>query len=148
MWTNVNDIDGMFGAMNLLRSRMNRFFTDFDQSYGQSPGWRFADGLPRTNLYDNGDQLEIRAEVPGLSKDEINIKIQGNYLELNGSRKPDVPEGYQSHRTERGAFTFTRSMTLPSDVDAEKAEASLKDGILILTLPKAETAKPKQIAVK
>jgi len=148
MWTRVNDIDTMFGAMDLLRSRMNRLFTDFDRSYGEGYGWQLADGLPRTNLYDKGDQIEMKAEVPGLSKDELNIKIQGNYLELNGSRKSEIPEGYKSHRVERGAFTFTRSFTLPSEVDPEKAEASLKDGILTLYLPKAEAAKPKQITVK
>ncbi len=147
MWTRVNDIDRMFGAMDLLRSRMNRLFSDFDRSYGGEYGWQLADGLPRTNLYDNGDRIEIKAEVPGLSKDDLNIKIQGNYLELNGSRKAEVPEGYKSHRMERGAFTFTRSFTLPSDVDAEKVEASLKDGILTLSLPKSEAAKPKQITV-
>ena len=147
MWTSVSDIDRMFGAMDLLRSRMNRLFSDFDRSYGEEYGLRPADGSPRTNLYDNGDQFEIKAEIPGLSKDDINIKIQGNYLELSGSRKSDAPEGYQSHRLERGAFTFTRSFTLPSEVDVEKAKASLKDGILVLVLPKAEAAKPKQITV-
>jgi len=148
MWARVNDIDRMFGAMDLLRSRMNRLFTDFGRSYGEGYGWQLADGLPRTNLYDNGDEIKIMAEVPGLSKDELDIKIQGNYLELNGSRKSEVPEGYKSHRVERGAFSFTRSFTLPSEVDAEMTEASLKDGILTLSLSKAEAAKPKQITVK
>ena len=148
MRTRVNDIDTMFGAMELLRSRVNRLFTDFGRSHGEGYGWQLADGLPRTNLYENGDQIEIKAEVPGLSKDELNIKIQGNYLELNGSRKSEIPESYKSHREERGAFTFTRSFTLPSEVDPEKTEASLKDGVLTLYLPKAETAKPKQITVK
>ncbi len=147
MWRSVNDIDRMFGAMDLFRSRMNRLFSDFDRSYGEAHGFRYADGLPRTNLYDNGDKLEVKAEIPGLKKDDINIKIQGNYLELSGSRKSQAPEGYQSHRVERGALTFTRSFTLPSEVDVEKAEASLKDGILTLALPKAEAAKPKQITV-
>jgi HSP20 family protein len=147
MWRSVNDIDRMFGAMDLFRSQMNRLFRDFDRSHGETYGFRYADGLPRTNLYDNGDRLEIMAEIPGLSKDDINIKIQGNYLELSGSRKSQVPEGYQSHRVERGTLSFTRSFTLPSEVDVEKAEASLKDGILTLSLPKVEAAKPKQITV-
>ncbi len=149
MWTGYNDFDRMFGAMDLLRSRMNRLFTDFDRSYGEGyGGWRLGGGSPRTNLYDNGDTFEIRAEVPGLSKEDLDIKIQGNYLEMSGTRKPDAPEGYKSHRVERGAFNFTRSFTLPADVDVEKVDATLKDGILTLSLPKAEAAKPKQIAVK
>lgn len=148
MWTGINDLDRMFGAMDLLRSRMNRLFTDFGRSYGENYGWRFGDGSPRTNLYDNGDAFEIRAEVPGLSKEDLNIRIQGNYLELGGARKSDAPEGCKSHRVERGAFSFTRSLTLPADVDVEKVDATLKDGILTLSLPKAEAAKPKQVVVK
>jgi len=148
MWTRVNDIDRMFGAMDLLRSRMNRMFTDYGRSYGEDYGWRVADATPRTNLYDNGDHFEIWAEVPGLPKDDLSIKIQGNYLELSGTRKSDAPEGYKAHRVERSNATFTRSFTLPSDVDVEKVEAALRDGILTLTLPKAEAAKPKQIDIK
>jgi HSP20 family protein len=147
MWTTVNDLDRMFGSMGLLRSRMNRLFADFDRSYGEDYGWRVADGAPRTNLYDLGDKLEIKAEVPGIDKEDLCIKIQGNYLEVSGTRKSDAPEGYQTHRVERETPTFTRSFTLPSDVDSEKVEASLENGILTLTLPKAEAAKPKQITI-
>ena len=147
MWTTVNDIDRMFGSMGLLRSRMNRLFTDFDRSYGEDYGWRVADGTPRTNLYDLGDTLEIKAEVPGIKKEDLSIKIQGNYLEVSGTRKPDAPEGYKAHRVERETPTFTRSFTLPSDVDSEKVNASLENGILTLSLPKAEAAKPKQVTI-
>ncbi len=122
-------------------------FTDYDKSYGDY-GWRIIDTHPRTNMYDSGDHFEIRAEVPGLAKDDLGIKIQGNYLEISGTRKSDAPEGYKAHRVERKASTFTRSFTLPADVDVEKVEAGLKNGILTLTLPKAEAAKPKQIEIK
>lgn len=148
MWTKVSDLDRMYSAMDLLRSRMNNMFTDFEGAYERDYGWKVSNGAPNTNLYDNGDLLEIRAEVPGLSKGDLNIKVQGNYLEVSGTRKSDAPEGYKTHRVERGTAAFTRSFTLPSDVDAEKVEASLKDGILTLTLPKAEIAKPKQIDIK
>ena len=147
MWTTVSDIERVLGEMGLLRSRMNRLFTDFDRHYGEESGWRVADGTPRTNLYDLGEKLEIAAEVPGMSKEDLNIKIQGNYLEVSGTRKSDAPEGYKTHRVERGTPTFTRSFTLPSDVDSERVEASLKNGILTLTLPKAEAAKPKQVTI-
>lgn len=148
MWTRASDFDRMFGAMDLLRSRMNRVLSEFDRSYGEDYGWRVVSGGPRTNLYDNGDQLLIKAEVSGLSKEELKIKIQGNYLELSGSRKSDAPEGYKAHRVERGTTSFTRSFTLPADIDGEKVGAVLKDGILTLTLPKAAVAKPKQVSIK
>lgn len=147
MWTRMNDIDRMFGAMDLFRSRMNRLFTEFDKSYGEDYGWRVVNGTPRTNLYDGGNHLELIAELPGLPKDDINIKIQGNYLELSGARKNDAPEGYQAHRVERSTVTFSRSFTLPVEVDADKTQATLKNGILTLTMPKAEAAKPKQITI-
>lgn len=148
MWTRVSDIDRMFGAMDLFRSRINRLFTDYDRFYGEDSGWRVADGAPRTNLYDTGQQLELLAEVPGISKEDLTIKIQGNYLEISGTRKSDAPEGYKMHRAERGTTLFTRSFTLPSEVDVEKVDASLTNGILSLTLPKAEAAKPKQVSIR
>lgn len=147
MWTRASDIDRMFGAMNLLHSRMNRLFTDFDRSYGTEAGWRVFEGTPKTNMYDLGDKLQIVAELPGIAKEDLNVRIQGNYLELSGSRKSDAPEGYKAHRIERGSKTFTRSFTLPVDVDSERVEAVLKDGVLTMNLPKVEAAKPKQITI-
>lgn len=138
----------MFGAMNLLRSRMNRLFTDFDRSYGDDYGWKVISGGPKTNMYDLGEKLQIVAEVPGVAKEDLSVRIQGNYLELSGARKSDAPEGYRAHRVERGTTTFTRSFTLPTDVDAEKVAAELKDGILTMDLPKVEAAKPKQITIR
>lgn len=147
MFTRLSDIDRMFGAMDLLRNKMDRLFSDYDRSSLSSPAFTLRSNSPRTNLLESGDSFEVQAEVPGISKDDLNIKIQGNYLEISGKRAVDTPEGYKVHRNERGSSTFSRSFTLPNDVDAEKAEASLKDGILYLTLPKSETAKPKQITI-
>lgn len=147
MWTRMNDIERMFSAMNQLRARMNRFFPEEDRAYEEEFGWNVADGTPRTNLYDEGSHLEIKAEVPGISKEDMSIKIQGNYLEINGTRKSDAPDGYNAHRVERGTTSFTRSFTLPAEIDSEKVGASLKNGILTLTLPKTEAAKPKQITI-
>jgi HSP20 family protein len=148
MWTRWNDVDRMFNAMDLLQSGMNRLFTDYDRSRPFPAAWLAAETTPRTNLYDAGDHLEMKAEVPGLAKDDLSIRIQGNYLEISGIRKPDAPKGYSAHRVERGTSSFTRSFTLPADVDASKVEASLQNGLLSLTLPKAEAAKPKQITIK
>lgn len=147
MFKRMSDIDRMFGAMDLLRSRMDRLFSDFDRSYLHGPAFTLASNSPRTNLLERGDNFEVQAEVPGIAKEDLNIKIQGNYLEISGKRSVDSPDGYKVHRNERGGNTFSRSFTLPNDVDAEKVEAKLKDGILYLTLPKSEAAKPKQITI-
>ncbi|WP_300461452.1 Hsp20/alpha crystallin family protein [Desulfobacula sp.] len=147
MFTGISEIDRMFGAMNLFRNRMDRLFNDFDGSYLYDPAFRLTSNSPRTNLLENGDNFEVQAEVPGISKQDLNIKIQGNYLEISGKRIVDTPDGYNIHRNETGGSTFSRSFTLPADVDAEKVEAMMKDGILYLKLPKSETAKPKQITI-
>jgi HSP20 family protein len=145
MFTRLSDIDRLFGTMNLLQKRLDNVYSDYGPSSGYR--WDFEHTAPRTNLYENGDNFEIRAEVPGLEKDDLNVKIQGNYLEISGKRKTDAPEGYKSHKTERGIGAFSRSFTLPSDVDASKVEATLKEGVLYLILPKHEAAKPKKITV-
>jgi HSP20 family protein len=67
---------------------------------------------------------------------------------LSGTRKADSPKGYKAHRVERGTSSFSRSFTLPAEVDAERVEAVLKEGILTLVLPKAEAARPRQISIK
>lgn len=148
MRTRWDDMDRMFATMDQLRrGRWGRLFSDLDRFYGYGPEWSAVEGTPRTNLYDNGETLEIRAEVPGLTQKDLNVKIQGNYLELNGTRKADAPEGYSVHRTERGTVSFSRSFTLPSEVNADKVEATLKNGILTIVMPKSEAAKPKQITI-
>ena len=147
MFTRWSDIDRMFGVMDLMRGNFNRLSHEFNRTRNNPSSWVFSDGIPRTNLYDKGDSFAISAEVPGFAKEDLNIKLQGNYLEISGKRKSDLPEGYSIHRSERGTFDFSRSMTLPSDVDSSKVEAVLTDGILTLTLPKTEAAKPKLISV-
>ncbi len=147
MFTRISDIDRMFGAMDLLRNKMDRIFSDPEKAYLYGPALTTAYNSPRTNIFENGDRFEVQAEVPGVEKDDLNIKIQGNYLEISGNRSVTPPEGYKAHKNERSAATFSRSFTLPDDVDAEKVEATLKDGILYLSLPKSEAAKPRQITV-
>ena len=148
MFTRMSGINRMFGAMDLLRNRMDRIFNEFDRSYPYGPAFTLTSNSPRTNLLEKGDLFEVQAEVPGISKDDLNIKIQGNYLEISGKRTVDAPDGYKVHRNERGGSTFSRSFTLPDDVDADKVEATLKHGILYLRLPKSETAKPRQITIQ
>ena len=147
MFARWHDLDDILGAMDLFRSRMNNVFNEFDRSHSVGQGWGRADNFPRTNLCDTGDNLEVVVEVPGIAKENLNIKIQGNYLEISGDRQAEVPEGYKARRMEREQTSFSRSFTLPYDVDANLVQATLKDGILKMVLPKSEAAKPKQITI-
>lgn len=148
MITRLQDIHQILGAMDLFRNQMNSMFNQYDRQVSTGNGWNATGGYPRTNLSDTGDNLELIAEVPGVSKEALNVKIQGNYLEISGSRNSDNPEGYKVHRTERETTSFSRSFTLPYEVEAAKVEATLKDGLLKMTLPKSETAKPRQISIQ
>ena len=148
MFARISDLDRMFDAMSLLRSRFDHVFNDLDRPVRWGNNWAVGSNFPSTNLYDLGDRFELIAELPGISKDDIDIRIQGNYLEISGTRKADHPEGYTVHRAERAATTFSRSFTLPYEVDAAKVNATLKDGLLKMTLPKSEAAKPRQINIQ
>jgi HSP20 family protein len=97
---------------------------------------------------DEADKFVLRADVPGLTENDFNISLAGNTLTLRGERKLEVPEGYSAHRRERSAYRFAKSYELPARVDAEKVTATLKHGVLTLTLPKAAEAQPRQISVK
>ena len=147
MFANWRDIDRVFGIMDLLQGRQDRMVGDFKKFYEDDPIWGTKDYFPKTNLFDTGENLEIVAEIPAFSKEDININVQGNYLEIRGTAKSDAPEGFTPLRTERGISSFSRSFTLPVDVDSEKAEAVMKNGILFLKLPKSVAAKPRQISI-
>lgn len=147
MITRLSDINRLFNAMDFFRNRLDSLYSDIDWAYTPGLNWAEEDRFPKTNLYEEGDFFEIRAEVPGIGKEDLNVKIQGNYLEISGTRKSHMPEKYSIHRTERDITSFSRSFTLPADVDSEKVKATLENGILTLVLPKSEAAKPRQIAI-
>ena len=134
------------GRFDLLRREMDRLWDNFGAGPSRGPHSRAA-AYPAMNVWDAGDTICVEAEVPGISKDDLEITAVGNELAVKGRRQP--MEGKLTyHRQERGTGEFTRVMTLASDVDPEKVEAVLDNGVLMIRLPKAETAKPKQIAVK
>jgi HSP20 family protein len=150
MITRWSDIDRMFNTINLLRNSLeglSSLSSDLDRSYQWSAGLAGEASIPRTNIYDLGGKFEVRAEVPGFSKEGLSVKVQGNYLELSGTRKSEPPQGYTIHRNERNTLSFTRSFTLPADIDAERVEAALQDGILRLSLAKSAAAIPRQITI-
>jgi HSP20 family protein len=106
----------------------------------------FSGWTPALDLYQNNDNIVAVVELPGMRKEDIEISLQDSVLTISGERKDQkVAEGVA--RTERFVGKFRRSLTLPTRVDANKVNATYKDGILTVTLPKAEDAKPKQIQI-
>lgn len=142
-------LDRELSVLNDLRNRMDRLFLDFEQGRGRGMEGQPWDGTwPRIALYDAGSELRLRAEVPGVSEKNLDISVEQSSLTIRGERKTEIPEGYAVHRQERGSRSFARSFTLPCRIDAEKATANLKDGILEMTLPKVAEERPRQIQVR
>ncbi len=110
--------------------------------------WKQSSWTPAVDMCEGDQAFTLTAELPGFSKDDVRVELKDNRLTLRGERKreTDVQEK-QYRRVERVYGTFERSIKLPGVVDADKAEATFKDGVLKLTLPKAEEAKPKAIRI-
>jgi HSP20 family protein len=107
----------------------------------------FSGWSPALDLYQNNDNLVAVVELPGMRKDDIEISLHDGTLTIAGERKSSESNGEKAERTERYVGTFRRSISLPARVDANKVNATYRDGILTITLPKAEEAKPKRINV-
>lgn len=144
MWTRWNDFDRSFAVMEDFRRRVDRLFEEMERG-GQVGNFT---QFPRTNLYDTEAAYLVQCEVPGLSEKDIELSLHQDVLTIAGERKTDVPEGYSVHRQERLPFKFSRSFTLPTQVDAEHVAATVQDGILTVTLPKTPEAKPRQINIQ
>ena len=105
-------------------------------------GW-----TPALDVYEDKDHFIVKAELPGMKKEDIEVSFHDGGLSISGERKSETKEGENAERTERFSGKFRRSITLPTRVESSKVSAVYKDGILTVTLPKAEEAKPKQIQV-
>jgi HSP20 family protein len=137
-------------ALNGLRQEMDRLFQRFEYDWpADAPVWNRAelDG-PQFMLRDAGESLEITADVPGFQNEDLHVSFEQGSLIVRGERSESVPEGYSVHRKERGGLRFARAFTLPARIDPDKIEASLRNGVLELHLPKAAEERPRMISVK
>jgi len=137
---------GGFEELDRMRREMNRLFEGLT-------AWPLREAragvFPLTNVTEDDHNYYVRAELPGMASDEINISVIGDSLSISGQRKiRSEKEEARYHRREREAGKFSRMISLPGQIDTEKVEASCLDGVLTITLPKAEATKPKQITVK
>ena len=137
-------IPSIWREMDRLQRDMNRLFNSYSPSRLRS-----APGYPAINIWANEEGLVVSAEMPGVQIDDINVSVYGNTMTISGVRKSDeLPEGARYHRKERGFGDFSRSIQLPLSVNSEQTAASFKDGVLSITLPRAEADKPKKIAIQ
>jgi HSP20 family protein len=140
-----HELSVAFDQFANLREEFDRVF---DTSFGSvfRPLGSLNRWNPAVDVYQNKDQYTVHAELPGLKKEEIELSLNGDTLTISGERKQET-KSEEGSRTERFFGKFQRSVILPVPVNAEKVNATYKDGILTVVLPKAEEAKPKQIPV-
>jgi HSP20 family protein len=134
-----------FAPLMRLQDEMGRWFEDVFEDAPQLRG--YAAGYPGINLWQDGDTAYVEAELPGLGMDDVEIYVTGNELTINGERKLVPPAEAAYHRRERAAGRFSRMLTLPWTVDADKVEAKFHNGVLTVALPKCEACKPKKVKV-
>ena len=139
------------GELGTLRGRFDRVFDDFLGDYFSSGKENTSDlaFFPAVDIKERKDSINVTMEIPGVKKDDISIELNDNILSIKGHREFNKEEeGETHHRIERSYGSFVRSFSLSCPVEKDKIEASYKDGLLNLILPKCEEAKPKKIAIK
>jgi len=134
--------------LNSLQSEMNRLFnTVFDTPSGTS-GNVLRRWMPAMDLVESGEHFVLRADLPGMSEDDVNIEFEDGTLTVSGERKAEHEESNEGfHRVERSFGSFSRSLTLPQGIDPEAVTASFDRGVLEIRIPKPEQRKPRKIAI-
>lgn len=146
LWPSRPTFDSPFSDFEGMRRQMQRWF---DAMEGFSPGEPGSGVFPPLNVTQDSDNLYVRAEIPGVDCSNLEISAEGRRLSISGKREISAESDRVSyHRKERPEGSFNRTLTLPYEFDTSRVEARCTTGVLTVTLPKHEAAKPHQIAVK
>jgi HSP20 family protein len=137
------------GELNTIRGQMNRLFNTFLEGAASGNGAAGARRwIPAMDLVESDDHFVLRADLPGLSKSDVNIEVEGNVLMVSGERKAEHEEHEGSYyRLERASGSFARLLTLPAGVTAEGITASFDRGVLEVRIPKPEQSKPRKVPI-
>jgi len=149
-WNPTRELMTFPGDVLNMQREINKMFDSFFRG-GVVDDGTLATSLwsPAVDVAEHENEYRVKVELPGVSKDDVKITMQDNILTIRGEKKQEKESKESSyHRIERSYGAFQRSFTLPTTVKSDRIEATYKDGILTITLPKAEEAKPKQIEVK
>jgi len=135
-----------FSELNRLQEEMNMLF---DRFFGRRSLISGPGVFPAVNVAEDDSNLYITAEMPGIDPNDIDLTVEEDSVVIKGERKlEEEGQDVSYHRREREGGSFSRTVTLPTRIVADKGSAKVKDGVLRLTLPKAEEAKPKKIEIK
>ena len=139
-WEPTREVDS-------LQSEVNRVFDAFFGN-GSSAATRARRWVPAMDLVETEDHLVLKADLPGLSQDDVNIEIKDGVLTVSGERRAEHQENSEGfYRVERAFGQFSRSMTLPDGIDAERVAADFNDGVLEVRIPKPEARKPHRVTI-
>ena len=149
-WNPMRDVERWPSDFIGIQRDINRLFDHFlrggvqaDETFDTSY-W-----TPAVDIAEQENEYAVKVELPGVSKEDVKISLESNILTIKGEKKQEKEETKKNlHRVERSYGMFQRSFTLPSTVKSDKIDATFIDGVLTITLPKVEEAKPKQIEVK
>ena len=133
--------------LHQLRDEMDRLLTGVFGTTADGLMPAMFRGQPVANVWEQDDALKVEMELPGIKKEEVDISVTDGELSIKVNCPDLAPEGVRYHRRERPVGTFSRVLRLPVEVDADRVEAALRDGVLTITLPKAENAKARKIHV-
>ena len=144
VWNPFKEMENMLDRYTQATGRGLQGIGSIDASLG------IADWSPTVDIEENDDNYTIRADLPGVPKDDIKVSLEKGVLSISGEKRVDkeTGKGTKHHRTERFRGSFSRRFTLPATIDADKVNADYKDGVLTLSVPKVESEKPKAIEIK
>lgn len=135
-----------FFGIRSLQEEMNRLFSDY---FGQTAETRVPAISPAVDMLETKDSVTVKVELPGIKKEDVEISLKDELLTIRGEKKEEKEEkGENRYYIERSYGSFSRTLTLPSRVKADKVKANYKDGVLEIVLPKVEEEKTKEIQVK
>jgi HSP20 family protein len=133
----------------VLQNRLNSIFSDFARPEAEQESLAMGNFIPPVDVYEDEHQLVLKLEVPGIKQEDLDVRMENQMLTVKGERKFESDQKEENfHRIERRYGSFTRSFTLPQTVDTATPKASYEHGVLTISLPKKEAAKPKQVKVE
>jgi len=148
-WSPARDLATFPSDVMSIQREINRMFNSFFRNESDEDSLGITAWNPAVDIAEHDDEYVVKVELPGVAKDDVKIVIQENMLTIRGDKKQEKEsKGSNYHRMERSYGAFQRSFTLPSTVKGDKIDATFKDGLLSVVLPKAEEAKRKEVEVK
>jgi HSP20 family protein len=150
MLTGWIDLDEAMRTLDVLQRHIVHVFDDRGvPGFGREPGrGRQHSAWPPVNVFETKEAFVYKAEVPSVAEGDVAVHVEDDALVLRGERKSDAPKAYEVHLRERVPIAFTRKLPLPGRVDSAAVTATMKDGILTVTLPKAKETLPRQVVVQ